>query len=159
MMVWALAQSEVAIYIIAQTVPLLRVLLSQSSSQTHIARSIIEIDANNGGNMKGKGPATGRETNCATPDPYEGVEMLQLPSGRIVTADSAEGEAFKASQPASGAAAGATAPSAGQGLSAQAQPPTGEGSARVNDDKVHELWLSMGLSKRAWSQSPPPETG
>lgn len=69
------------------------------------------------------------------------MELVVLPSGRVVRADSREGEAFKASQNAED-----TQPTEAQ--------PQEESSER---DEVHETWAAMGLSKKAWSQSPSPQ--
>lgn len=72
----------------------------------------------------------------------ESVELVQLPSGKIVQANSEEGKAFKASQ----ANEGVTIPQT------QLQQTTGFNM----DDEVHRMWADMGLSRRAWSQSPSP---
>lgn len=82
---------------------------------------------------------TGGETIHETD---ESIELVQLPSGKIVQANSEEGLAFKASR----AKEGATAPQT------QLQQTTGFNM----DDKVHQVWADMGLSRRAWSQSPSP---
>lgn len=72
----------------------------------------------------------------------ESIELVQLPSGKIVQADSEEGKAFKASQQSEAAAVPET------------QLPQASGFDM--DDKVHQVWADMGLSRRAWSQSPSP---
>lgn len=74
------------------------------------------------------------------------VEVIKLPSGKIVSADSEEGIASKARK------------SIRAGESQQPVLERLEQSASEDPvvDEVHEMWSKMGISKRAWSQSPPP---
>lgn len=89
---WSLLQAEVAIYVVAQTMPLLRVLFLGSPSKDN----------------KSPGSATGRlslrkvdrsKTRADGLDLIQevraSVELAQLPSGKTVSAESKEGKAFK----------------------------------------------------------------
>lgn len=98
-----------------------------------------------------------KDANRATPDTYDGLELVQLADEKIVSADSEEGKALKAShgQSTVAGAAKAAAPTNEQACSAQIH--SGHGSAALVDDEVHNLRLSMGLSERAWSQTPAPQ--
>lgn len=149
MVVWILAQFEAAIYIIAQTVPLLRVLLTGSKDNSRNV-SVAEIDPNQ--KSKRKESVGGAEKTAATLDAYQAVELVQIQSGKIVPANSEEGRALKALSPTTERAIGAVTASAPTGAV-----PSSEINLGQVDDDVHQLWLSMGLSKRAWSKSPSPE--
>lgn len=123
-------QGEAAIYIIAQTFPILRVLLQESS--------VIEP-----GSPPVEFSATIRSTktgSLATDEVvvHGSVELVQLASGRIVTALSEEGQAFKQAE-----ASKKTGGAQGQDI--------GETTMNRVDDEVHRIWAGMGLSKRAWS--------
>ncbi|KAI3391042.1 hypothetical protein diail_8093 [Diaporthe ilicicola] len=76
------------------------------------------------------------------------VELIQLPSGRIVPADSDEGRASQGQviQPPD---ITVTSPKQQRERRSEAR----------GDDEVHRIWEEMGLSRRAWSKtpSPPPE--
>ncbi|KAJ0114817.1 hypothetical protein J7T55_004559 [Diaporthe amygdali] len=77
-------QAEAAVFIIAQTIPVIRVMF-QSDHTSHRSTT--------------SSRAVSTKSKTAKPAPVnEGtrsVELLQLPSGRIVTADSDEGRAFQ----------------------------------------------------------------
>lgn len=142
-----LFQAEVAIYIIAQAIPLLRVFyLGQTKGSSRAAGSVQEAPPPSFVGKKLTTRVTGGET---IHEADESIELVQLPSGKIVQANSEEGRAFKASR-ASRADEGATVPQA------QLQQTSGFSM----DDEVHRMWADMGLSRRAWSQSPsPPPAG
>lgn len=74
--------------------------------------------------------------SCDTPD----IELVVLPTGRVVAADSEEGLAFKASKEEHDT----------ETIAIQAPRPR----TPPEEDKVHKVWADLGLSKRAW---PPPE--
>lgn len=87
-------QAEITIYIAAQTMPLIRVMLQGRSSGTASARSrpapspTSPLD-------KGKSPVTGLDD---IEQARASVELVQLPSGRIVAATSEEGKTFMTSE-------------------------------------------------------------
>lgn len=140
-----LFQAEVAIYIIAQAIPLLRVFyLGQTKRSSRAAGSVQEAPPPSFVGKKLTTRVTGGET---IHEADESIELVQLPSGKIVQANSEEGKAFKASRAGEGAAVPQT----------QLQQTT---SGFSMDDEVHRMWADMGLSRRAWSQSPsPPPAG
>lgn len=86
-MIWILMQAEVAAYIVAQAISLLRVLITSDgntrrrSQQSSTRASVREL---------GKAPATAVAE--------EVIELVQLPSGKIVRADSEEGKAHEQSK-------------------------------------------------------------
>ncbi|CAN8104693.1 unnamed protein product [Discula destructiva] len=152
-------QGEAAIVIIAQTIPVIRVLLWP-------------YDSSNAGSVS-KRPSSLRSPDTKAADkPGEGVladvtesktrsiALVQLASGKIVRSDSEEGTAFQAQQ-ASTQDPIETSGEAPEALSTGAQDdqpiavgaPTGLETADV-DDEVHKIWQEMGLSRRAWSKSP-----
>lgn len=139
-----LFQAEVAIYIIAQAIPLLRVFyLGQTKRSSRAAGSVQEAPPPSFVGKKLTTRVTGGET---IHEADESIELVQLPSGKIVQANSEEGKAFKASRPTDGATIPQT----------QLQQTSGFNM----DDEVHRIWADMGLSRRAWSQSPsPPPAG
>lgn len=139
-----LFQAEVAIYIIAQAIPLLRVFyLGQTKRSSRAAGSVQEAAPPSFVGKKLTTRVTGGET---IHEADESIELVQLPSGKIVQANSEEGKAFKASRPTEAAAVPQT----------QLQQTSGFNM----DDEVHRIWADMGLSRRAWSQSPsPPPAG
>lgn len=135
-----LFQAEVGIYIIAQAIPLLRVFyLGRTKGSSRGAGSVQEVPPPSFVGKKLTTRVTGGET---IHEADESIELVQLPSGKIVQANSEEGKAFKASQ----AKEGATAP----------QTQLQQTSGFNMDDEVHRMWADMGLSRRAWSQSPSP---
>lgn len=123
-------QGEAAIYIIAQTLPILRI-MSQVSSQSEPASPPVEFSAT----------IKSTKTNSLAADEvvvHGSVELVQLASGRIVTVQSEEGRAFKQAEAAKRAGGG--------------QDHAGMEAVRNRvDDEVHRVWAEMGLSKRAWS--------
>lgn len=147
-MIWALLQVEVSIYIVAQTIPLLRVwLLGDSTRDSKAPDSPAGQTAPNG--VDQKTPAPGLDS---IQEVRASIELVQLPSGKIVAADSEEGKALKSSQ--AGDKTGASAPTAEPVIT---QPQAVHGGRGVDlDDETHRIWADMGLSRRAWSKSPSP---
>ncbi|ROV98073.1 hypothetical protein VMCG_07010 [Cytospora schulzeri] len=145
-----LAQAEVAIYIIAQTLPLIRVILQGDSKKT---RNLVSSELNTTANISASGKAT-KATVRIDPDAIEevrpSIELVQLSSGRIVAADSEEGKALRASQTGMGITSTITSPEGGPTPSRSGQRTSG----LLAQDEVHKLWSDMGLSRRAWSSSP-----
>lgn len=141
-------QAEITIYIAAQTMPLIRVMLQGRSSSTSSARSRPAISPTNPSD-KGKSPVNEMDN---IQQARASVELIQLPSGRIVAATSEEGKVFKTSE---------AQRTVGQPSESQEPGSTVEANPRVSgvtvDDEVHRIWAEMGLSRRAWSQSPSPQ--
>lgn len=141
-------QAEITIYIAAQTMPLIRVMLQGRSSGTASARSRPAISPTSPSD-KVKSPVTGMDN---IQQASASVELVQLPSGRIVAATSEEGKAFKTSE---------AERMISQPRAAQEPEITTEANQRVSegtvDDEVHRIWAEMGLSRKAWSQSPSPQ--
>lgn len=152
-MITCLWQAEVAFYIIGQTLPLIRVLLQGDSK--NLGNSAASGASSSARNIPRKPNKASSRTNV--PDTIEevrtSVELVQLPSGRIVPTDSGEGKALKTSQAEIGTA-GIVPPLEGD-------PTPGTTSQRTSgatvEDEVHKLWSDMGLSKRAWSPPASPE--
>ncbi|KAG6368229.1 hypothetical protein INS49_002430 [Diaporthe citri] len=97
-----LFQAEVAIYIIAQAIPLLRVFyLGQTKRSSRTAGLVQEAPPPSFVGKKLTTRVTGGET---IHEADESIELVQLPSGKIVQANSEEGKAFKASRPTEGTA-------------------------------------------------------
>lgn len=142
---YCLIQAEAAVFIIAQTLPVIRVMFqsNMSSPTSHPVTSVAEPTYSRKGKGKGKAPAPELPTGA-----HEGVELVQLPTGKIVAASSEEGKAFKEFSGVSRPAETAESTS-GQGGSREAGPSF--------EDEVHKAWADMGLSTRAWSKSPTPE--
>lgn len=156
MVLYCLQQAEITMYIVAQAIPLLRVLYLGEASSFRAASINSDTAARQSG--KGKSPATAQDLTSEVD-----IELVRLPTGRIVAASSEEGKAHKASE--EGQAIKKTEPaqtgeldaergghaSAGQGLA-----PAQEVRQSAIDvhDGVHRLWADMGLSRRAYSQSP-----
>lgn len=140
-------QAEITIYIAAQTMPLIRVMLQGKSSSTTAEPRAASGQANS--SIKGKSPATGADN---TQQARASVELVQLSGGRIVIATSEEGKAFKASE---------AERVAGQSRAPQQRVHSARTNERASevtvDDEVHRVWAEMGLSMRAWSQSPSPQ--
>lgn len=123
-------QGEAAIYIIAQALPILRVLL-QGPLESESDSPPVEFFAT----------IKSTKTNSLAADEvvvHGSVELLQLRSGRIVTAQSEEGRAFRKAGVLKRAGVG-------QGRGS----PAAVGNS-VNDE-VHRIWADMGLSMRAWA--------
>lgn len=144
-------QFEVVIYIVAQTIPLLRVLFVGSVSTR--PGSIAETSPDDKGKAEAKQPGHASEQAHGT---HESHELVVLATGKVVLADSKEGKAFRAA-PRSAPTAPETSDPA-DARDARTIPDVAddrEGAARV-DDETHRLWADMGLSRRAWSKSPTP---
>ncbi|KAG8163741.1 hypothetical protein KVR01_007038 [Diaporthe batatas] len=132
-----LFQAEVAIYIIAQAIPLLRVFYLGRTKGSSRASGSVQEALPPSASFVGKKMTTrvtGGETIHETD---ESIELVQLPSGKIVQANSEEGRAFTESQRTEETTIPRT----------QMQQSTGFNM----DDEVHRLWADMGLSRRAWS--------
>lgn len=121
-------QAEAAVFIIAQTIPVLRVLLQSDKPP------ISSI---------GSGQSKQKEETVDTRAPS--IELVQLPGGRIVAADSDDVKAFKSRQQP-------------QPEQTDQKPATddlidaGVVTMASVDDEVHKIWEQMGLSTRAWSK-------
>ncbi|KUI73284.1 hypothetical protein VM1G_09110 [Cytospora mali] len=147
--IWGLLQAEVAIYVVAQTIPLLRVLLlSDLSKDSKSPGSSTRLSATNSKN-KGKTPTAGVEP---VQEVRTSIELVQLPSGKIVAAGSEDGKPFGSSE--AGSKTGQAAPTTEMATS---EPQLVQGGSGVTlDDETHRIWADMGLSRRAWSKSPSP---
>lgn len=136
-------QAEAAVFIIAQTIPVIRVMF-QSEYASH--RSTASSRAVS---TKSKTPRPNAANEGSQP-----VELVQLPSGRIVAADSEEGRAAQSQ--------GAIESKGALGLQPPdvtvTPPPQQDAGQRTrgDGDEVHRIWEEMGLSRRAWSKSPSP---
>lgn len=154
--IWALLQAEVTIYVVAQTIPLLRVLFLSDSSRDSKPRGSTGGRTSPNRSDKEKHPAAGTDS---VQEVRPSIELVQLPTGRIVPADSEEGREFRAS---TSRVASPETPGAGRETPASAisapRPREEQGRAGVPqlDDEVHRIWADMGLSRRAWSKSPSP---
>lgn len=149
---------EILLYFIAQTVPLLRVAFvgSKASSRSGAGSiSLAEIPRSAKNKQK---RATGAPDLDILAGDHAGVELVELPGGKIVAADAEEAQTHRATGRES---VGAVTQEAGEG-----ENQTGgmshdqEGSdddAVMVDGEVHKLWADMGLSRRAWSKSPSPQ--
>lgn len=133
---YCLIQAEAAVFIIAQTLPVIRVILLSggTSAPSRLVTSVIEPTY--GQDAKGKATAP------APPPPpgaHDSIELVQLESGRIVAATSEEGKAFKASSqaPQQAEASVAREPAAEQDEIS--------GAERSFADEVHQTWADMGL--------------
>lgn len=148
--IWALLQAEVAVYIIAQVIPLLRVMVLGEGSKASVRPEAVEKTSRARGLDKGKTAAVGLGSITEV-----GVELVQLPGGKIVPADSEEARAEFGTSQAPG-----TGEVASPEVAASAPPPPQEGGYRGPelDDEVHKKWSDMGLSRRAWSKTPSPPT-
>lgn len=146
-MCYGLCQAEISVYIVAQTVPLLRVLsfkkkkTTGSRTTTQIA-SVAEIDPRS----KGKSQAT---ATTMLSERQPSIELVQLPGGKIVAADSEEGRQFQASQssqPRDAGASGDTPMAESQRLQHGAESMTTAQRNSANtgiEDEVHRLWADM----------------
>lgn len=153
-------QGEAAIFIVAQTIPVIRVLLqpgdSSSIRRISSSRQVTATKTKGDSGPAGAGPE----------DRVQSIALVQLSTGRIVPADSEEGRAFQRQEEA-----GATAPEAAAPVEQPEQPASAEsreaavardvprGTMISVDDEVHKIWEEMGLSRRAWSKSPSPSPG
>lgn len=143
---YCLIQAEAAVFIIAQTIPVIRVML-QSGGSPPTSRPITSVvEPTYSRPDKGKAPASE-----PTLEAHESIELVQLPTGKIVDATSEEGKAFKASPEASRQDEAAAAQESGGARDGAS------GAGPSFEDEVHKAWADMGLSTRAWSKSPSPE--
>lgn len=94
-----------------------------------------------------KGNASGHGNVQENP---EAVELVQLPTGRIVPATSEEGRSFEASRRE---VAGSQAHTTTAETGGAAQKDTKVSTPR-SDDQVRRLWSDMRLSNKARSKSP-----
>ncbi|KAF3765049.1 hypothetical protein M406DRAFT_107000 [Cryphonectria parasitica EP155] len=131
-------QAEAAVFIIAQSVPVIRILWHGSAAPS--PRGTRQDESRKVTDTKPVG--------AAIQGTVRSIELVELPSGRIVAADSEEGRDFQGSQAAVG----------GEGVKQVTEQPTGEVSmeGHAAADEVHRLWADMGLSRRAYSTSPTP---
>lgn len=140
-----------AVYIIAQVIPLLRVMiLGQGSKASKRAADVSGIASVREFDTR-KTPASGIGSIA------EGsVELTQLSSGKIVPVDSEEARAEAAGREASHAPP-TLGPLDSEGHASLSPPQEGYRGPAI-DDEVHRKWSDMGLSRRAWSKSPSPPT-
>lgn len=137
------------IYVVAQTIPLLRVLFLGDSSRDSKSRGSVAGRTSPSRSEKGKPSPAGMDS---IQEVRPSIELVQLPTGKIVSADSEEGQAFKSTQP--GDNAGRATPAT---ETATSQPQVSQGGTGITmDDETHRIWADMGLSRRAWSKSPSP---
>lgn len=142
-MCYGLCQAEITVYIVAQTIPLLRVLSFKKKKNSNTSRhdtritSVAEIG-------KGKAQAT-----VVSELRQPSIELVQLASGKIVAADSEEGKQFQASQPTGKQPAGVVQSA---GSTTQVSPETKNhvpaaaperNSVNSVEDEVHRLWADM----------------
>lgn len=129
------SQGEAAINIIAQCVPIIRVML-----QGETAIRPLSLSSNK--------PTVVSAARAAS------IELVVLPTGRVVAASSDEGRAFQIEHQQS---AQASLEPASKPRPADAKEVGVEIVSEVSaDDKVHKRWEEMGLSKRAWTKLPSP---
>ncbi|KAJ4391652.1 hypothetical protein N0V93_005271 [Gnomoniopsis smithogilvyi] len=144
--IWALLQAEVAVYIIAQVIPLLRVMVLGEGSKASLRPSALAEPARAQRTDKGKSPAIGLGSITEV-----GVELVQLSSGKIVPADSEEARIERETTEASKREAQTP-----EAIVPSEPPPQEEYGGPDLDDEVHRKWSDMGLSRRAWSKTPSP---
>ena len=129
--------------------PLIPVMLQGRSSSTATGGSSGTTEPTTASH-RGKSPVTG--SHNIQEQKRASIELVQLPSGKIVTASSQEGKAFKMSR---------AMETTSQSTAAQEPALTTETYQRASgvsvDDEVHRIWAEMGLSRRAWSKSPSPQ--
>lgn len=166
-------QGEAAISIVAQTIPVLRVLIQpgDSSAAASLRRRSSPSSRQATTTTANKTKGGGGDGDPAGPrGRVQSIALVQLPTGRIVPADSDEGRALQRQQEEEAAAATATATAPPEAVA----PPVEQLAARAEDreeavgrevprgtmttidDEVHKIWEEMGLSRRAWSKSPSP---
>lgn len=138
-----LVQAPVPLYFIAQTIPLVRVILQKDERETRLAGSVNEITPRNRMAKQGKKPtATAIEPLS---EARLSVELVVLPSGKVVRADSDEAQV--ANVQALQSEAGPSQPAVAASVEQQDPEQLGPDA----QDPVHENWAKMGFSKRAWS--------
>lgn len=155
-------QGEAAISIVAQTIPVIRVLLQQgdSSSVGRAPSSRQPTAAKTKNDLGLEGPQTGAGAGDSK---TQSIALVQLPTGRIVPADSDEGRAYQREQQQQ---------QQQTVLQSREEEVVEEQQQREDviadaprdtlitiDDEVHKIWQEMGLSRRAWSKSPSPSPG
>lgn len=160
-------QGEAAISIVAQTIPVIRVLLQPGGSSSYTASSTRR--ASRGRRMDAKTVTKGDDPAGADGGRVQSIALVQLPTGRIVPANSEEGRALARDEAAAAAAvvtqeeeeaAAAAAAVGSRDVPPEATDGQGEVPSDVDeDDEVHRIWQEMGLSRRAYSKSPSPSPG
>lgn len=153
--IYCLVQAEAATFIIAQTIPILRITLQKQSSSSRLVSSVAEPTySRQGGGDSNNSNKNAARLGASMQDRHEDVELVQLPTGRIVAAASAEGIALRASQEE--AAAAERSPVTSKTLP-PGEPQRSRARSTVDsEDGIHRLWAGMGLSKRVWSRSSSP---
>lgn len=131
---WSLLQMEVAMYIIAQAIPLIRVLIVGEAGSQQQNEGSAPVVASVSENIKRPSAAAALDVTG-----HEDLELVQLPSGRVVRADSEEGSAFRQQQ---------------QQAASLVNTHENVAENAVVHDKVHQAWSDSGFSRRAWSKSP-----
>ncbi|KAH8775235.1 hypothetical protein F5883DRAFT_518672 [Diaporthe sp. PMI_573] len=126
----------------SQTIPVIRVMLQSEDASLRSSTSSRAVST------KSKTPKTSRPNEASGP-----VELIQLPSGRIVAADSDEGRASQSQEVPKDTGTRGVQPPRDVTVTT---PPQQEQRTRRADDEVHRVWEEMGLSRRAWSKSPSP---
>lgn len=149
---------EVVIYIVAQTIPLLRVMFLGSASTRPGSIAAQTTGSKGKGKFKDAKPGNSLEE---LPGTYESHELVVLATGKVVLAGSEEGKAFQAAQAPKPTVAEATEPTDGDSPTKIPDVSDNGMSSLALDDETHQLWAGMGLSRRAWSKSPTasPEQG
>lgn len=158
-------QGEAAISIVAQTIPVIRVLLQPGGSSSASYNASSTRHGSQGRRTDAKTTTKGDGPAGAGGSRVQSIALVQLPTGRIVPANSEEGRAL-ARDTAAAAAATATqqeeeaAAAGARDLPSEATDGHGVVSSDVDeDDEVHRIWQEMGLSRRAYSKSPSPSPG
>lgn len=142
--------AEVTVYIVAQTMPLLRVLVLGQDSKT----------SSNLGTRSDLSSKPTRAVQLGSQSHDTEIELVELPTGKIVAALSEEGKAFRSAEASKQRVRAEdisiTPPAADDGnLEYDAGLRHSQEIGQVTgDDEVHKLWEAMGLSRQAWSVSP-----
>lgn len=131
-------------FIIAQTIPVIRVMFQSEDASLRSSTSSRAMST------KSKTTKTAMPNEASRP-----VELVQLPSGRIVAADSEEGRASQSREVSKDTGTRGVQPLPDVTVTS---PPQHEAAQRTRrgDEEVHRIWQEMGLSRRAWSKSPSP---
>lgn len=148
-MCYGLCQAEITVYIVAQTVPLLRVLsfkkkkTSRASGHSDTGRTT-SVVAETGKGSKAQAKQQAATVVASQLRQQPSVELVQLPSGKIVAADSEAGRRFQAaaSREPPTDIAGATGPMPQEAETAIAAA-QGRNSVNSVEDEVHRLWADM----------------
>lgn len=88
---------------------------------------------------------------------HAGLELVELPGGRIVAVDSEEARAHRVMQTGREPTAAVAQQAGGRENDESHDRDGSDDDAVLIDDEVHKLWADMGLSRRAWSKSPSPQ--